>query len=156
MLCWVCTMHLLATHFWWCRLQMVWLSLCKLLEPVGNSSQSLPAWIALESGGCAHTVDNMWQLCLRKGLQVLSIHVRRQLKPLYVQCTYCGIDEHKWYFEGLKAFKWRNWHLLHGSMLVVYHEPFCGVFFFHSLLHSGSSQFSFLTKFLMNNAGKAM
>ena len=68
----------------------------------------------------------------------------------YVQCTYHGIDEDKWHFERLKAFKCRNRHLLHCNTLVIDHEPFCGVFFLHSYLRSASSQFSFLTKFLFN------
>ena len=66
---------------------------------------------------------------------------------IYDAHTYCGINE---LFKKLEVFKWSNWHL-HGDMLVIYHEPFCGVFFLRSLLNSASYQFSFLTEFLFKN-----
>ena len=69
-------MYLLATHFWWCRLQMVWLSLRMLPESVGRVNflqLQLPSnWEGVD------TVDNVRQLCLRKGLQAPNIH---KIKP---------------------------------------------------------------------------
>ena len=150
-LCWVCTVHFVTflplisggADYKWCGYPS---------ESVGCGCQFLPwPWVR-RVWSCSFSWLTQLTTCyssvLERACKYQTYVNENQNNYIYDAHMYHGINEH---FKKLEVFKWSNWHLLHGDMLVIYHEPFCGVFFLCSLLNSASYQFSFLTEFLFKD-----